>query len=91
MADNLPRISIDKDWLDLNSASGIAIGTAMKIQNVGGNRVDVVVSVSIPTTDIGEVLEQFKFFGVVAGETSAVWAKTHAKSGGAELSVQDDT
>lgn len=91
MADNLARIPIGKEWIDLNDASGLAVGTALKIQHVGGSRVDIAVSASAPTSEIGEVLVPWSFYGVNVGETNAVWAKIHPKSGGARLSVQDNT
>jgi len=91
MADNIARIPIAVAWVNLNTASGIAIGTALKIQHVGGTRVDITISSSEPTSDIGEVMVPFEFYGVPAGETSAVWSKVHGKSGAATLSVQDDS
>lgn len=91
MANNLPRIPVNDNWLDLNTASGISVGTALKIQNTGGSSVNIVLASSEPTIDIGEVIEPRKFVGVVAGEAGTVWAKTVTRGGGANLSVQDNT
>ncbi len=91
MANNLPRIPVQHDWVDLNTESGIAVGTAIKVQHVGGSSCDIVLSAVEPTIDIGEVIEPFKFVGVSSGETGTLWARARAISGSANLSVQDDT
>ena len=91
MSDNLPRIPVGNDWIDLNAASGLAVGTNLKIQNVSPQSVSVAVSLASPVTDVGEVLAPYEFVAVGSGETSAVWAKTSGTQGGALLSVQDNT
>lgn len=90
MADNLPRISITPDWQSVNALTSISVGVALKIQHIGGVDVDLALAATIPTSDIGERIENNQFFFVPAGE-NALWAKTAAKSGGAVLSVQDNT
>lgn len=91
MSDNLPRIPVGKDWIDLNAASGLAAGTNLKIQNVSPQSVSIAVSLASPTTDVGETLTSYEFIAIGNGETSAVWAKTSGMQGGALLSVQDNT
>ena len=91
MADNLLRIDIGKDWVDLNSQSGLAVGTNLKIQNVATVMIDIAVSLATPTTDVGEITVPYEFIAAGDGETSAVWAKTSGMQGGGKLSVQDNT
>lgn len=45
MAQTIADIEVGTDWLDLNAASGIAVGTKMVIQNKGG--VDLLVHESV--------------------------------------------
>lgn len=91
MADNLPRIPVGKDWVDLNAVSGLSVGTNLKIQNVSPQSVSIAVSLASPVTDVGETLIPYEFISIGDGETSAVWAKTSGKQGGSLLSVQDNT
>lgn len=91
MADNLLRIPVGKDWINLNDLSGLTEGTNLKIQNVSPNSVTYAVSLASPTTDVGEELIPYEFTAVGDGETSSVWAKTSGMQGGGKLSVQDNT
>jgi len=91
MANNLPRIPIGGEWINLNSVSGLAVGTALKIQHTGGTNVDIAISENEPAATIGEVLIAWQWYAVIIGEANPVWAKTSSRSGGAQLSVQDDT
>jgi hypothetical protein len=75
MADNVLRIKLNNTWQDLNTLSGIAAGTATKVQRIGGDDVDIAISAAIPTTDVGERLQSGSDWYAVAASESAVWAK----------------
>jgi len=64
-------------YIDLNTLTGIAAGTELTLQNVGGANdiIEVAVSASQPATSFrGLRLEQNQFYGVAAGENT-VWCR----------------
>lgn len=53
MAASLPNIPIPKNtWIDLYNASGITVGTAIRVQNIGVNDVYLTVSATEPGLDL---------------------------------------
>ena len=77
MPDTLPAFSVGSEWVNLNTLSGIAAGTQVLLQNVGGANdvIDLAISATQPISSFeGVELFQNKFFGVDAGE-NAVWAR----------------
>jgi hypothetical protein len=78
MADTLSAFSIPGVWTNLNTLTGIAAGTQIRIQNVGGANdvVDLAISATEPAADFEgvEVFQNAPFYQVDAGE-NAVWAK----------------
>ena len=61
MAQTIADIAVDTAWLDLNTASGIAVGTKMVIQNKGG--VDLLVHESA-TEPVAGVSDGWLIHGV---------------------------
>jgi len=52
MANTLPSINLtNNDWTNLNTASGIAVGTAIEIQNQSSTTILVAISPTKPTLD----------------------------------------
>jgi hypothetical protein len=77
MADTLPAFSVGSSWVDINTLSGIAAGTAIILQNVGSANdvIDLAISATEPAAGFeGIELFQNSFFGVDAGE-NIVWAR----------------
>jgi len=53
-------LSVD-DWVDLNTAAGVAVGSAFRIQNIGCNSCFLVDSSSKPTRTDGSLLFTAEF------------------------------
>ena len=54
MAATLPNVTLEPNvWTDINDATGIAVGTAMLIQNLDGNTVQVCRKSTQPTQEDG--------------------------------------
>ena len=72
--------------------SGIAAGTATKVQRIGGDNVEIAISLAIPTTDVGERLQHCNDWYAVSSGESAVWAKCANGSSlaGATVSFQEN-
>lgn len=92
MADTIPRITVNTTWQAVSALTTLTAGTAIKIQHVGGNFVDIVIDATIPTSATGTNGEQIRtggWFTVAAGEND-VWVKTSSPTLGltASLSVQ---
>ena len=92
MAATIPRIDVTNVWQSANALSGIAAGTASKMQHTGGAAVDVVLAAAEPTAQdqsIGEQIRTTEWFSVAALEAE-VWVKTASPMAGtvARLSFQ---
>jgi hypothetical protein len=79
MADTIQPIKILSGvWTSLNNESGVAVGDAMIVQNIGmpGDIISLATSSTAPSVDFkGVALDQIKeFLQVTAGE-SEVWAR----------------
>lgn len=66
-------------WINLNAASGAAVGTAINIQNTGMGSVLITEQTGTPTTENGGVLYPPHFGdlskAVVDAESLTIWAK----------------
>jgi hypothetical protein len=93
MAATLPDIELDYNWVDLNTASGIAVGTAFDGINKGDNEAQLVESVVEPTADYseGNIASTIQFgyanYKVEAGSIR-VWARSKSKTAPTTLSIQ---
>lgn len=94
MAATIPRITATNQWQSANALTGIASGTALKLQHIGGMFVNIVLAAVEPTSQDnseGEQIKAGKFFAVEAGEAE-VWLKVASPLDGltALLSVQEN-
>lgn len=77
MADTVDAFDIGKDWTNLNTLSGVAVGNAVILQNVGGPNdiIDTAISVSQPAADFNGIrLEQNQFYSTSAGDND-IWVR----------------
>lgn len=52
MADTLPNIDLPaNEWVDLYAATGLAVGTALQVQNIGSSDVYLTVRATQPPVD----------------------------------------
>lgn len=94
MAASIPKVDVTNVWQSVSSLTGIAAGTAIKIQHTGGYFVDVAISALAPVeggAGIGEEMRTKDFFVVASGEAE-VWVKTSSPCNGASarLSIQEN-
>lgn len=92
MADNLPNVKIDtpNEWVDLYALSGIAVGEALAIENVGTCDVYLAVQEDQPPPehDSYNVLQRKNGVRLANSDgDSGAWA--FCNSGGAKLSVRE--
>ena len=88
MAATIPRITVTDEWQSVSALTGLAAGSAIKIQHTGGQFVDIVLSATIPTDETqlsGEQLRTNEWYAIEAGEPEA-WVKVVIQS--ARLSIQ---
>ena len=91
MADSLPDIFFNEDdFIDVYAETGIAVGTALIVQNKGQQEVSLVVQSSKPSLprDRGIVLSPYDFVVVSSGE-SGLWGIS--ANNNARVSVQIDS
>jgi len=78
VADTIDAVDIPGTWTDLNTLTGIAAGTEIYLQNVGGPNsiVEIATSASEPALDLNgvRVPQNSPMYKVTAGE-STVWAR----------------
>ena len=81
MADTLPNISIpEQTWVDLYSASGIAIGTQILVQNIGVCDIYLTSQAAQPTDYTAhQIIKRSQFVINNVGDTGA-WA--YCREGG---------
>lgn len=54
---SITNIQIPTTWVDINTLSGVAVGTAMTLQNQSTHRIRLTESTSTPTdSDLGKVI-----------------------------------
>lgn len=94
MGVTIPNTKIDSnDWLDINTATSIAAGTAIRIQNISDARIKIVVKATTPNDSDGfniidQVGQSGAWFDVEADVSNPiVWCK--AKGGSGAINVQD--
>lgn len=77
MADTLNAFTIPGTWTNVNTLTGIDVGTKLILQNVGtaNDVLDLAISSTQPASEFeGVELFQNRFFNVDAGEND-LWAK----------------
>ena len=78
MADTIDAIEIPGTWTDINTLSGIAAGTEIFLQNVGGPNsiIELATAPTQPPLDLNgiRVGQNSPMYKVTAGE-SIVWAR----------------
>ena len=96
MALTIPDIPVDDTaWLNLNTISGIAVGTALTVTNKSGGNLMLQLSIGQPTdgSKDGMLLAAFcdisSTIYVNVGETGALWAKSSSDL--CTVSLQDNT
>lgn len=95
MADTLPDVAIvSTAWTSLNNATGLAIGTALEIQNKGTAWVRLVESLTQPdpTDTRGPLLTSFSYNypdAFIPSGAGEVWAIVTEPGRTALLSVQE--
>lgn len=87
MSDTIDPIAITDEWVDMNTLSGIAAGTSLKIQNVGGVEALFRTAVVQPTGDTGEVAYVAEIYTVNSDENT-VWMRARAKGTKTLISFQ---
>ena len=92
MADTIPDIELDYSWVDLNTATGIPVGSKMEGLNKGDETVQLVEQESQPADDFrgGKLCstQQFSYANFFVQEGSLrVWARSFTKDR-AVISVQ---
>lgn len=76
MADTLPKLTATSEWQSANALSGLAVGTALKLEVLGGVAVDVNIGPAQPVTqDAIDRIDVYGWYAVAAGE-SEVWFRT---------------
>lgn len=82
------------DWVDLNTVSGIAVGTAMRIQNKSTVWVHIAEQTAKPALDskagtlISNMSSAYAFATVLTG-AQKIWARSSVETRTAQLSVQE--
>lgn len=84
MADSIAPINLTGQWLDIYAETGIAVGTPLYLQIIGG-AARLVVQGSEPTSEIGAIFSNDEFVQV-DGAQSGLWAA--AEGGEAQLLIQ---
>lgn len=84
MAATLPDIPIGQTWVDINTVSGIAVGTAIAILNKGNGEVRLIESDTIPAVDETDgllltTLENAYAMGSADAGSIRLWAKARGK------------
>lgn len=77
MANTLPLINLTgTDWVNLNTASGIAVGTSIEIQNQSSQAVNLAISPLKPAIGfVGVVVPPIPFeIATISPDESIVWA-----------------
>lgn len=88
MANTIPDITLSvTDYINVYTLTGIAVGTALVIQNKSSEEVLIQIAPTKPlsTSTAGEVLPSLEQAGIDAGE-SGCWVKGFAKG---KISVQE--
>ena len=81
MANSIPDITINTAWKNVYTASGIAVGTAIIVQNKSSNPINLYISASTPpSANIGYALKSLESVSVDAGE-SGCWVSIPSGSG----------
>lgn len=96
MTDTLPNVDLPLNtWVDLNTETGITVGTALLIENLSREQVKIArQTTGTPTGDgfnlAGGQSDPDSWVSVDAGEPR-VWARVEGGTESAQLNVQDDS
>lgn len=75
MPNSIPDITLSGSWVDVYAATGIAVGTAIYIQNKSSSQALIYIKSTAPTTTSdGYAMVQFETIFIDPNE-SGVWAK----------------
>lgn len=75
MPDTLANVVLTENvWVDLYAASGLAVGTKLRVQNIGGSNIKLHTSAAAPTSGAGYVIIQPMENYMNYAEDSGAWA-----------------
>ncbi len=95
MSETIPYISVDStDWVNLNTESGIAVGTAMSISTPSASTGRLVESATKPALDFdgGEIITNYRYSNNVASVLAGsldIWAIASVEGRPINISVQE--
>jgi len=92
MAETLPNISIGQSWVDVNTESGISVGTAFSLYNEGTGSIKLIEQSSEPSHNDtkGKILDPHRFpnsLAIIPTGSLRIWAKAISTLG-AELTPE---
>ncbi len=82
MPDTIQSIEIPSEWVSVNSLTGLAVGTPLLIQNVGGAKeiIEYAISATVPSDGlIAPQAKSLDWVEVTTGENE-VWARLANKN-----------
>lgn len=95
MADTIPDVNITSTaYTNINTESGISVGTALILQNKSNSNMFVQIAASQPDADSTDGLHLYtapytlSILQITAGETNPVWVRSAGFSPQNDLSVQ---
>lgn len=91
MADTLPTYTLTDEWTSANTLTGIAIGTAMTIQNQGATQILYAAAPSAPDpTFMGVIIPpRLDRPLMVASGESEIWLRSRFPASTARANVQE--
>lgn len=83
MADTLPNVVLPiGQWVDLYTSTGLATGTQIQVQNVGGVDIRLVTQAGEPTDQSGyNILRPFSLTFISQAAPTGAWARADTAGG----------